>query len=82
MDRKLPDHNRLRHGAPETVRLYDNSMECTPDALFKNVASCFGFLLTCTFVASLGILAAGMLLIAQHVDKMTNSENVIMIRIA
>lgn len=57
------------------IGVYEEGIACEPDALFKGLAGCFGFLLTCTIVASLGIIAGGVFWTAQNVDRITDKDN-------
>jgi hypothetical protein len=52
--------------------VYEDGLECTPDSLFKGLAGCFGFLLTCVIVASLGVIAGGVFWTAQNMDRITD----------
>jgi hypothetical protein len=53
--------------------VYEDGLECTPDTLFKGLAGCFGFLLTCVIVASLGVIAGGVFWTAQNMDRITDA---------
>ena len=58
-----------------SVAAYEDGLECTPDSLFKGLAGCFGFLLTVTVVASLGVIAGGVFLTARNMDRITSDGN-------
>ena len=66
---------------PTTTRSVDKDLECTPETLFKGLAGCFGFLLTCIVVASLGIIAGGIFWTAQNMDRITSSDHYIQLQV-
>ena len=55
-----------------SAAVYEDGIECTPDSLLKGLAGCFGFLLTCVIVASLGVIAGGVFWTAQNMDRITD----------
>lgn len=63
----------------QSVAVYEDGLECTPESLFKGLAGCFGFLLTLIVVASLGVIAGGVFWTAQNMDRITSDQhNVLM----
>lgn len=58
---------------------YDDGIECTPDSIFKGVASCFGLLLSSIFTVSLSITAAGLFWTAQSMYALTHGDNTIIV---
>ena len=57
----------------QTVGVYEEGIECTPESLFKGLAGCFGFLLSLVLATSLGVIAAGVFWTAQNMDRITSS---------
>lgn len=65
----------------QSVAVYEDGLECTPESLFKGLAGCFGFLLTLIIVASLGVIAGGVFWTAQNMDRITNPHHSVMLHL-
>ena len=65
----------------QSVAVYEDGLECTPESLFKGLAGCFGFLLTLIVVASLGVIAGGVFWTAQNMDRITSQHHRVMMHV-
>jgi hypothetical protein len=63
----------------KTQSVYDEGIECTPDSLYRGIAGCFGFLLTCLVTASFGIIAGGVFWTAQNMDRITDKGHFVLL---
>lgn len=61
----------------QSVSVYEDGLECTPESLFKGLAGCFGFLLTLIVVVSLGVIAGGVFWTAQNMDRITSNDHTV-----
>ena len=63
------------------VGVYEEGIECTPDSLFSGLAGCFGFLVSMVIVTALGVIAGGVFWTAQNMDRITNQDNVVILKL-
>lgn len=61
------------------VGIYNDGIECSPDALYRGLAGCFGFLLTCMIATSLSVIAGGVYWTAQNLDRVTNTGHFVLL---
>ena len=59
----------------------DGTIQCTPDALFKNAAGCIGFFMTLLYVASLSVIAAGVFWTAQQLNRVTDDTHTMLLQL-
>ena len=61
------------------VNVIEDGIECTPDGIYKGVASCFGFMLSLLVVTALGIAAGGIFWTAQSMYALTSGKKEIIV---
>ena len=63
-----------------TTRQHEESIECTPDSVYRGMAGCCGLLITSLMIASIGIIAGGTMYTAMALDRLTSEKNHIQLK--